>query len=143
MQTKEWGREKNRMYMNGILNSGINQVVGNLGHTDCICIGDCGLPVPDGVVKIDLAVRLGSPTVEEILLELKEHICVEKIVLARELEEQNPETVEKLQAFFPKAESEMVSHADFKKRVGKCRAMIRTGDVHAYTNIILQSGCIF
>lgn len=66
------------MYRNGILNSSINQVVGNLGHTDCICIGDCGLPVPDGVLKIDLAVRMGSPTVEEVLSELKEHICVEK-----------------------------------------------------------------
>ena len=131
------------MYRNGILNSSINQVVGNLGHTDCICIGDCGLPVPDGVLKIDLAVRMGSPTVEEVLSELKEHICVEKIILAKELEERSPEAFQKLQALFPKAESETVPHEDFKKCVGKCRAMIRTGAVGAYTNIILQSGCIF
>lgn len=83
------------MYRNGILNSDINQVVGNLGHTDCICIGDCGLPVPDGVLKIDLAVRMGSPTVEEVLSELKEHICVEKIILAKELEERSPEAFQK------------------------------------------------
>lgn len=131
------------MYRNGILNSSINQVVGNLGHTDCICVGDCGLPVPEGVPKIDLAVRIGSPTVEEILSELKEHICVEKIVLAQELKEQNPEVFHELQAFFPEAQPEIMPHEDFKKCVGKCRAMIRTGDVCAYANIILQSGCIF
>ena len=131
------------MYKDGILNSSINQVVGNLGHTDCICIGDCGLPVPEGVPKIDLAVRMGSPTVEEILSELADHVCVEKIILARELEEQSPGVFESLQALFPEAVREITPHEDFKKRVGNCRAMIRTGDNCAFANIILQSGCIF
>ena len=36
----------------GILNSDIAKVLADLGHTDTIVIGDCGLPVPAGVPKI-------------------------------------------------------------------------------------------
>ena len=32
----------------GILNSEIAKVLADMGHTDTIVIGDCGLPVPDG-----------------------------------------------------------------------------------------------
>ena len=37
------------------LNSDISKLLSDLGHTDTIIIADCGLPVPDGVKKIDLA----------------------------------------------------------------------------------------
>ena len=37
------------MQKDGILNSHIAKVLADLGHTDTICIGDCGLPVPEGV----------------------------------------------------------------------------------------------
>ena len=46
------------MKKNGILNSEISKVLSDLGHTDFICIGDCGLPVPDNVKKIDLFMRV-------------------------------------------------------------------------------------
>ena len=39
------------MHKNCMLNSDINRVLGELGHTDQLCIGDCGLPVPAGVEK--------------------------------------------------------------------------------------------
>ena len=48
------------MQKGGILNSHIAKVLADLGHTDTICIGDCGLPVPAGVQKIDLALTFGS-----------------------------------------------------------------------------------
>ena len=38
----------------GILNSDISRVLSYMGHTDCICIGDCGLPIPNEVERIDL-----------------------------------------------------------------------------------------
>ena len=49
------------MYKGGILNGELNRILGNMRHTDCICIGDCGLPIPKGVEVVDLAVKLGSP----------------------------------------------------------------------------------
>ncbi|MFR6682694.1 RbsD/FucU domain-containing protein [Dorea formicigenerans] len=33
-----------------------------MGHTDRICIGDCGLPIPNETEKIDLALmKFGQP----------------------------------------------------------------------------------
>lgn len=49
------------MKKHGILNSDIARVLARMGHTDSIVIGDCGLPVPDHVELIDLALKLGQP----------------------------------------------------------------------------------
>ena len=35
------------MKRQGILNSEISRVLTYMGHTDQICIGDCGLPIPE------------------------------------------------------------------------------------------------
>ena len=58
----------------GILNSSIAKVLADLGHTDKICVGDCGLPVPAGVPKIDLALRLGEPPFIEVIKEMAKYI---------------------------------------------------------------------
>ena len=49
------------MKRNGILNSDISRVLSYMGHTDWIAIGDCGLPIPDEVERIDLALTFGEP----------------------------------------------------------------------------------
>ena len=51
----------------GILNSDISRVLSYMGHTDLICVGDCGLPIPDEVERIDLALKFGVPTFMETL----------------------------------------------------------------------------
>ena len=45
------------MHKLACLNSEILKVLADLGHTDTIVIADCGLPVPSGVKKIDLALN--------------------------------------------------------------------------------------
>ena len=65
----------------GILNSSIAKVLADLGHTDKICIGDCGLPVPNGVEKIDLALRFGEPLFIEVVKEVAKNMQIEKIYL--------------------------------------------------------------
>jgi D-ribose pyranase len=45
-----------------VLNNEISHVISTLGHTDTIVIGDCGLPIPDHVKRIDLALTLGVPS---------------------------------------------------------------------------------
>ena len=41
------------MKKHGISNSDIAKVLADLGHTDKVVIGDVGLPIPEGVKKID------------------------------------------------------------------------------------------
>ena len=42
------------MQRHGILNSHIAKVLADLGHTDTICIADCGLPVPESIQQMDI-----------------------------------------------------------------------------------------
>jgi len=55
------------MKKHGILNSHISKVLTDLGHTDTIVIADCGLPIPDGVARIDLALELGAADCRDIV----------------------------------------------------------------------------
>lgn len=64
----------------GILNSDIAKVLADLGHTDTIVIGDCGLPVPAGVPKIDLALKPGTPSFLDVLTEVLKYMEVEKYI---------------------------------------------------------------
>lgn len=133
------------MKKHGILNSEISRVLSYMGHTDWIAIGDCGLPIPDEVERIDLALTFGEPgfmrTLELVAADMK----VEKIILAEEIKECNPDVLEQIQAYFKdhQIEVEFVSHAALKAKTHQCKAVIRTGEITPYANIILQSGCIF
>ncbi len=55
------------MKRHGILNSHISKVLTDLGHTDMIVIADCGLPIPAGVERIDLALELGTPSFVDVV----------------------------------------------------------------------------
>ncbi|MCK5205107.1 MAG: D-ribose pyranase, partial [Desulfobacterales bacterium] len=44
------------MKKKGILNMQISRILASLGHTDTVVIGDCGLPIPYGLARVDLAV---------------------------------------------------------------------------------------
>ena len=135
------------MKKNGILNSDISRVLSYMGHTDRICIGDCGLPIPDATERIDLAVKFGQPSFMDVLKEVGSDMKIEKIVLAEEIKEKNPSVLKDIQSYFTstgeKPEVDFVSHVELKAMTKECKAVIRTGETTPYANIILQSGCIF
>ena len=133
------------MKRHGILNSDISRVLSYMGHTDRICIGDCGLPIPDETERIDLAVKFGVPTFMDVLKEVGDDMKIEKIVLAEEIKEHNPQVLAEITEYFKgqDVEVEYVSHVGLKQMTRVCKAVIRTGETTPYANIILQSGCIF
>ena len=164
------------MKRNGILNSDISRVLSYMGHTDWIAIGDCGLPIPDEVERIDLALTFGEPGFMRTLEIVAGDMKVEKIILAEEIKEQalkegmhtlrmsateyvldgttsinemmkeqNPEVLNQVKEYFSgqPVEVEFVSHVELKAKTHDCKAVIRTGEITPYANIILQSGCIF
>lgn len=135
------------MKKSGVLNSDISRVLSYMGHTDCIAIGDCGLPIPEETQRIDLAVKLGSPGFIEVLKVVAEDMKIEKVILAEEIKEQNREILEEIEALFKDSETgfvmEFIPHKQLKRDTKSCKAVIRTGETTPYANIILQSGCIF
>lgn len=137
------------MKKRGILNSDISRVLSYMGHTDRICIGDCGLPVPEETERIDLAVKFGVPSFLEVFGEVSRDMAVEKIILAEEIKERNPKILKEVLAWAAAGQQErepemvFVSHEELKRQTKDCKAVIRTGEATPYANIILQSGCIF
>ena len=131
------------MKKHGALNSEIDKLLADLGHTDQLTIGDLGLPVPTGVKKIDLALKLGSPSFEEVLLVMQQEMAVEAIVLAEEIKTENAEQWQLIQKTFPNVPIRFVPHEAFKEETKESKAIIRTGEATPYSNIILQAAGIF
>jgi D-ribose pyranase len=131
------------MKRHGILNSHISKVLTDLGHTDYIVIADAGLPIPEGVTKIDLAIKPGLPSFKDVIDAVADDMVIEKWFIATEIEEGNPEKAQFLKRKFTDIEVAKVSHEEFKQLTKKAKAIIRTGEVTPYANCILQSGVFF
>lgn len=127
----------------GILNGEISSVISKMGHKDLIAIGDCGLPIPDNTKRIDIALSKDIPsfmdTLKNVLLELQ----VEEVILAKEIEENNPKVLAEIKKQFENVKFTFISHEELKVKLSECKAVIRTGEQTPYANIILRSGVIF
>ena len=131
------------MKKHGILNSHISEVLANLGHTDTIVIADCGLPIPAGVKRIDLSLKIGIPSFKDTLLTVLEDMAVEKVTIAEEINVHNQETLSLIKNYFTDESISIVSHEEFKKITTNAKAVIRTGEATPYANIILHAGVVF
>lgn len=129
------------MYKTGILNSEISKLLSDLGHTDQIIIADCGLPVPQGVKKIDLALEFGKPSFLEVFHLIKNHMVIEQITIANEMIKQNDELY--IQLISENIDISTVAHEQLKADSGKVKAIIRTGEAKPFANVILKSGVLF
>jgi len=131
------------MKKRGILNSCIAKILCDLGHTDQIVIADAGLPVPEGVSKIDLALKPGAPCLKEVLDVVMADLIAEKVIIAYEADEKNQEFVNNIKEYFTEDVIERVSHEEFKMLTQRAKVIIRTGEVMPFANCILQSGVFF
>jgi D-ribose pyranase len=131
------------MKKTGVINQPISTVISGLGHTDSLVIADAGLPIPDGVTRIDLALKEGVPsflvTLEVILSEMQ----VEKAIIALEIKEKNPTIEKRIIELLGHVPVEYISHENFKLETNTAKAIIRTGEFSPYANIILLSGVVF
>jgi len=132
------------MKKHGILNSDIARVLATLGHTDCIVIGDCGLPTPDHVERIDLALRIGTPSFFDVLDEVLKDMQVERAVFATEALGRNEAVMARATAMAGDGvQIDYVAHDELKRLSHDARVVIRTGEATPYANVVLYSGVIF
>jgi D-ribose pyranase len=110
---------------------------------ETLVIADAGLPIPPATERIDLALTKGVPGAIQTLKVVLEEMKVEKIILAEEAKERNPQYVAEVQSLLPGVPVEFVSHADLKARTAFARAVVRTGEFAPYANVILVSGVVF
>lgn len=132
------------MQKGGMLNSSIAKVLADLGHTDTIVIGDCGLPVPAGVQKIDLALKPGTPSFLEVVEEVAKNMVIEKVEIAGEMEGKNPAVYSAMKKLFTQEEWIIDdNHEAFKEATKKAKCIIRTGEITPFANVILHSNVFF
>jgi D-ribose pyranase len=130
-----------------LLNSEISSVISKMGHTDHITVGDAGLPIPNEVKRIDLAVEKGVPTFLGTLEVILEELKVEEVVIAKEMKDISREFYSKLLKLLEikcvGITIAEVSHEEFKGITKESKAVVRTGECTPYANIILKSGVTF
>jgi D-ribose pyranase len=131
------------MKKTGLLNSQISAVISKMGHYDEIAIGDCGLPIPRGVERIDIALTKNIPTfidtLKAVLLELE----VQEVKIAEETKVQSPMLYKEIVDLLGNVKISFLSHEELKLELNECKAVIRTGEQTPFANIILQSGVVF
>lgn len=123
------------MKKSGLLNPDLCYAIARLGHTDTWAVADCGLPIPEHVEIIDLALVFGIPTFEQVLNALKPEVVVEGAVIAEGTPERIREMVD--------TDVEVVTHEELKAQLAECAFVIRTGETTAYANVIFKSGVVF
>ncbi len=131
------------MKKHGILNSHISEVLSKIGHTDLIMIADCGLPIPDEVRRIDLALKPGEPKFLDVLEVVLKDMEVEKCFYAEELATKNTMMYDQINKILEDVDIKKESHEQLKSRSKLVKVVIRTGEITPYANIILQSGVNF
>lgn len=130
------------MKRRGILNVELAGRCARLGHTDLVCVADCGLPVPAHVPVVDLAVVQGLPRFADVLDALLDELVVEGHVVAEEIAGAPADRVVAERAD-RLGEGSVVSHEELKHMVGECAFVVRTGEATPYANVILRSGVPF
>ncbi|MGL4334956.1 MAG: D-ribose pyranase [Lactococcus garvieae] len=126
-----------------VINSDISRVIAQMGHFDKLSIGDAGMPVPKGTEKIDLAVDKGIPRFMDVLNNVLEELEVQKVYLAEEIKENNPQILAQITDRLPDTPVEFIPHSDMKAELNNCHAFIRTGEMTPYANILLESNVVF
>lgn len=129
------------MQEGGVLNREIARLLARMGHLDEFIVCDAGFPIPDGVDIVDLALSENKPRVAEVLEALKRHFSVEKLIVADETRVHSPSMLSQIQSVLGTTTPlETISHVALKGRSRNVKAIIRTGDFTAYTNVLLVSG---
>jgi len=130
-----------------LLNSELSHEISRIGHTASITLCDAGLPIPQGVKRIDLAIERGYPSFIRTLDALLSEMMVEEIIVADEIDCKNPGIFEEMTEVFQSHEMEpvvtRVAHEEFKTLTRSSEVIVRTGECTPYANVILKSGVVF
>lgn len=127
----------------GLIHPDLATHVTRAGHGDLIGFGDAGLPMPTTVPRVDLAFTPGRPGLLEVLDAVLTEFRVEAYLVAEESFDGATWLIEALATRLAHAERIVVSHDALKHHTHDARAMVRTGEVRPYANVLLRSGVDF
>lgn len=127
----------------GLLHAHLSGAVARLGHGDGVVVADAGLPVGVDPSFVDLALTPGVVSFLQVVTALRTELQVERIVVATEMIERDPERVASLQDLWPDASLQTVSHEELKRLAASASTFVRTGEYTPFSNVILYAGVPF
>jgi D-ribose pyranase len=74
----------NKMKKTGILNKDISEVIASMGHLEILTVCDAGLPIPESVKRIDLAVTQGIPRFLDVITAIEKELFVQQIIITND-----------------------------------------------------------
>ena len=124
-----------------IINGPLASLLARFRHANTIAILDGPFPTYPLVETIDLSIVLGWPSIPQVLEAILPMLDLTGLYLAEEFSAQvDSKTVQEYKMHHRGLTTELISHADFKERVGHCLGIIHTGDAVPYSSVILRSG---
>ncbi|MEO6972886.1 MAG: D-ribose pyranase [Rhodoferax sp.] len=131
------------MKRTALLHAELSQAIAALGHGDMLVIGDAGLPIPAGPLRIDLAVTPGVPRLADVLSAVLTEMQVECAYIATQAmsdgDQRLPDWCRGRLPVVPQT----VPHEELKRISAQAKAIVRTGECTPYANIILCAGVTF
>lgn len=131
------------MKKKGILNNELSKLIAEMGHKDKMVICDCGLPIPQKVQRVDLALTRGIPGFIEVLKAVLSELVIERVILAKEIRDNNKLFCQIKDILADNISIEFIEHKEFKDKTSEVRGIVRSGEIIPYANIILVSGVNF
>jgi D-ribose pyranase len=125
----------------GLWHPRLAALITGLGHTDTLVIADPGLPIPRGVETIDLVWARQQPRFLPVLQAVLGDLIVEAAAVASEL--LDPELIAGIEERLAGVPLTRIPHDQLKESVRAARAVVRTGEVTPYANVVLTAGVAF
>ena len=113
------------------------------GTRMCSSFPNCGLPVPQGIEVIDLAVVFGVPRFEEVLEALRPQLVLEEGLMAEEARGEQAERWVKDHFNVPLSYVPHDGSGGFKSHIKNAKFVVRTGETTSYANVIFRCGVPF
>ena len=121
-----------------LLNAEISRSIASLGHGDLLVLADAGHAIPRDADRIDIALRPGVPSMLQVLETVLTELRVEAYVVCEGIVAQNRELDEAYQEARPGVGRIEVPYSKLRSLVREAKSVIRTGEMTAHANLILQ-----
>lgn len=131
------------MNKSGLLHDDLSLLIAMLGHKDTVVIGDAGLPIPETTLRIDLAVRCGTPPFLDVLEVVLQQLAVESAMVAKETAKGSPEMDKRLREKLGNLPVQTIKHDELKEMSKTAKAVVRTGECTPFSNVVLVAGVTF
>lgn len=125
------------MMNTNIKNSSILGELAVLGNGDVIVIGSVDFPIPDTAKIIDVSIKSGMPTIEDILEPLMLDCNFSALTVCDELGRDFEETKESLVKITKFESVESLTFRQLKVVAKNAKFVIRSGDTNEFKSIIL------